>query len=219
MIEHVYRRAQAAASVDAVLVATDDARIRSAVVAFGGNAQMTAADHRSGTDRLAEAARDLKCDLIVNVQADEPLVAPSTIDLAVQVLSSNPEVPVSTIRCPVTSATELSDPNVVKVVVDTDGYALYFSRNTIPYQWNSDRATDGQLVYKHVGLYVYRRLFLLRLAELESTPLEQSEQLEQLRVLEYGYRIQTALITQDSVGVDTPEDLERVRRILSSGIS
>ena len=218
MVEHVYRRAQAASCVPAVLVATDDTRIRDAVAAFGGDVRMTAQSHRSGTERVAEAARDLHCDLVVNLQADEPLVDPGAIDLAVAALVDAPQVLMSTVRCPITDPAALADPNVVKVVVDGQGFALYFSRAAIPHLPNGDpRVPPG--TYKHVGLYAYRRDFLLQLAALDPTPLERAERLEQLRALEHGYRIQTVEVTKDPVGVDTPEDLERVRRIVSAGAS
>lgn len=217
MVEHVYRRALAASSVQAAIVATDDARIRDAVTAFGGEVRMTAADHRSGTDRLAEAARDLHCDVVVNLQADEPLVDPAAIDLAVQALG-DADTPMSTARCPIASAAELDDPDIVKVVIDAHGFALYFSRAAVPHR---ERAGAGVPAgaWRHVGLYAYRRPFLFRFAALETTPLERAERLEQLRAIEHGYRIRTVEITGDSVGVDTPRDLDRVRRLVSGGIS
>ena len=215
MVEHVYRRAQAASSLAAVLVATDDVRIRDAVLAFGGDVRMTAAGHGSGTERLAEAVRDLRCDIVVNVQGDEPLVEPAAIDLAVEALREAPDAPMSTACCELNGDAELADPNVVKVVVDGDGYALYFSRAAIPHRRVGGAVPRG--VYKHVGLYAYRRNFLLHIAALEPTPLEQAEQLEQLRVLEHGYRVRTVPVPGAPVGVDTPEDLERVRCLLANG--
>ena len=212
MVEHVYRRAAAAESVHAVLVATDDARIRDAVTAFGGEARMTASDHRSGTERLAEAARDLRCDIVVNVQADEPLVDPDAIDRVVRALGEDPDAPMSTVCCALADPGELADPNVVKVVADASGNALYFSRAAIPHQEG-----DSAGAYRHVGLYAYRRQFLLQVAALAATPLERAERLEQLRVLEHGFRIRTVEIAAGPVGVDTPGDLERVRRIVAGG--
>ena len=219
MVEHVYRRAQAASCVREVLVATDDARIRDAVSGFGGEARMTATSHCSGTERLAEAAQDLRCDIVVNLQADEPLVDPRAIDLAVEaLLDQRANALMSTIRCPIVGTPDLHDPNVVKVVVDTDGYALYFSRSAIPNQREGDQGVPPG-TFQHVGLYAYRREFLLRLARLKPTPLEQTERLEQLRALEHGYRIRTMEIAQVPVGVDTQEDLDRVRRLVSAGVS
>ena len=216
MVEHVYRRAQAASSLAAVLVATDDVRVRDAVRAFGGEVRMTAAGHGSGTERLAEAVRDLPCDIVVNVQGDEPLVEPAAIDLAVQALREAPDAPMSTACCELNGDAELADPNVVKVVVDSEGFALYFSRAAIPHRRRGGGAVPGG-VYKHVGLYAYRRNFLLHIAALEPTPLEQAEQLEQLRVLEHGYRLRAVPVPGAPVGVDTPEDLERVRCLLANG--
>lgn len=212
MVEHVYRRAEAAESVQAVLVATDDTRIRDAVTAFGGVARMTASAHRSGTERLAEAARDLRCDIVVNLQADEPLVDPGAIDRVVRALGEDPDAPMSTVRCALAGAGELADPNVVKVVADAGGNALYFSRAAIPHDVGGSAGA-----YRHVGLYAYRRQFLLQVAALAATPLERAERLEQLRVLEHGYRIRTVEIAAGPVGVDTPGDLERVRRIVAGG--
>lgn len=218
MVEHVYRRALAASSVQAAIVATDDARIRDAVAAFGGEARMTAADHRSGTDRLAETARDLHCDVVVNLQVDEPLVDPGAIDLAVQALRGDPDTPMTTARRRLDSAADLDDPNVVKVVIDARGFALYFSRAAVPHQERPGAGVPAG-TWRHVGLYAYRRAFLLRFAALEATPLERAERLEQLRAIENGYRIRTVEIAGDPVGVDTPGDLERVRRIVSGGTS
>ena len=220
MIEHVYRRAAAAQSVRSVLVATDDPRIEAAVAAFGGDARMTSAAHATGTDRLAEVAQNLACDLIVNVQGDEPLIEPSLIDESLAALAAEPTCSIATVRCPITDPAELADSNVVKVVVDRAGDALFFSRAPIPHHRSLRDAADGApLGHKHIGLYVYRRECLLGLARLDPTPLERSEQLEQLRALESGYRIRTVETAHDPIGVDTPDDLERVRRIMSAGAS
>ena len=216
MVEHVYRRAQAASSLAAVLVATDDVRIRDAVRAFGGDVRMTAAGHGSGTERLAEAVRDLPCDIVVNVQGDEPLVEPAAIDLAVEALRQAPDAPMSTACCSLDDDADLADPNVVKVAIDRAGYALYFTRAAVPWRRRADGAVPAG-VYRHVGLYAYRRNFLLHVAALEPTPLEQAEQLEQLRVLEHGYRLLTVQVPGAPAGVDTPEDLERVRCLLADG--
>ena len=216
MVEHVYRRAKMATSIDDLLVATDDVRIHRAVTAFGGNVTMTSPEHLTGTDRLAEVSATLSCEIVVNVQADEPLIEPDNIDLIVKALNTNRSVPVSTLRCPITSAEEFLNENVVKVVIDSSGLALYFSRAPIPFTDEPELAVTTNL-YKHIGLYAYRRSFLLELANLNQKPLETTERLEQLRVLEYGYKIQTVETTRDSIGVDTPEDLTRVRQIVTSG--
>ena len=219
MIEHVYRHAVAASRAATVLVATDDDRVSDVVRAFGGDVRLTSPDHRNGTERLAEVARDLTAELIVNLQADEPLVEPSMIDLVLRALESNTDVPMSTLRTPLTSESDAQDPHVVKVVVDQRGFALYFSRAAIPHVDRASGLDSTAAVYKHIGLYAYRRDFLLRLATLPPTPLEQTERLEQLRALEHGYRIATEETPDDPVGVDTVDDLERVRHIIGAGAS
>lgn len=214
MIEHVYRRA-AASSVGSVLVATDDPRIAAAVAAFGGEARMTSATHSTGMDRLAEVADTLSCDLVVNVQGDEPLIDPLLIDAVLGALTNAPDVGIATARCSIVNPAVLADPNVVKVVVDGTGHALFFSRAPIPH--HREPAVAGTpLGYKHIGVYAYRRSCLLRLARLGPTPLEQCEQLEQLRALESGVRMCTVHTTTQPIGVDTPEDLGKVRRLIPS---
>lgn len=213
MIEHVYRRAAAAAGVDAVVVATDDARIAAAVEQFGGVVRMTRSTHRTGTDRVAEIAADLACDIVVNVQGDLPLLEPDMISQAIGPLNADPAVDMSTLRRELTDSAERNNPNVVKVIVDSRGDALFFSRSPLPYRHN-----DGPF-YKHIGLYVYRRTFLLTVASLPQTSLETAESLEQLRVLEHGYRIATVETQYESIEVDTPDDLERVRRQVAVGTS
>jgi 3-deoxy-manno-octulosonate cytidylyltransferase (CMP-KDO synthetase) len=208
MIEHVYRRASEARSISAVLVATDDERIARAVDAFGGSVCMTSAAHASGTDRLAEVAATLPCGLIVNVQGDEPLLDPCVIDAAVEPFRGHPELLMATAARPLTDHGELTNPNVVKVVRDVDGFALYFSRAPIPH--GRDRSVETA-ARAHIGLYVYRRETLIRLARLTPGPLERAEALEQLRALENGIRIKVVDTGYESLGVDTPEDLERAR--------
>jgi 3-deoxy-manno-octulosonate cytidylyltransferase (CMP-KDO synthetase) len=213
MIEHVYRRASEARSVASVIVATDDVRIARAVSAFGGQVRMTASSHRTGTDRLAEVATTLECDLIVNVQGDEPLIEPAMIDEAVAPFTNDPTVEMSTLRRRIDDPAEASNPNVTKVVVDRHDYALYFSRAPIPHV-RADGRTPSPRAWRHVGLYVYTRECLLRLAQLPPTPLEMAEALEQLRALEHGIRIKAMETQYDSIGVDTPEDLEKVRTLV-----
>ena len=215
MIEHVYRRAEDARTVDAVLVATDDERIARVVDGFGGVAVMTREDHPSGTDRLAEGAEALESDILVNVQGDLPFITAEPIDAAVSVVRDNPSVPMATLRRRITNPAELSNPSVVKVVVGLDGRALYFSRATLPHVRAGQPAAP---VWKHIGLYVYRRDFLLTIAKLAPTPLERAESLEQLRVLEHGYAIGTVETTMDTVEVDTPEDLERARTLVETSV-
>lgn len=213
MVEHVYRRASEARSVTRVIVATDDTRVLEAVRAFGGEAMMTSPDHRTGSERVAEVAAQLTCDLVVNVQGDEPLLAPTMIDDAVEACAADPGVVMSTVRHPVTNPGDLADPSVVKVVTDLRGRALYFTRATVPFRRDQDAPVTW---YKHVGLYVYRRPFLLTFTAWPPTPLETSESLEQLRVLEHGHAIMTVESRHDALGVDTPDDLERVRRLLAT---
>lgn len=214
LVEHVYRRAAAVPGIARVLVATDDRRIQTAVEAFGGECVMTDPGHRSGTDRLAEVARTLTCDVIVNVQGDEPLIEPAMIAAALTPMS-DPDVRMATLRRRLDES-DLRNPNVVKVVVDRRGDALYFSRAPIPWARDAAGQFAPQSTFKHVGLYVYRRDFLITVAGLSPTPLEQAESLEQLRVLEHGYRIRTVETTLDSIGVDTPDDLARVRARLEA---
>ena len=211
MIEHVYRRAAAARTVDAVGVATDDRRIADAVTAFGGHAVMTSLHHQSGSDRIAEAATALDCDIVVNVQGDEPLIDPAAIDAAVAPLLAEPDVQMTTLCSPIHDEAEAASPNVVKVVLDLRGDALYFSRARIPYP----RQAGGR-AFRHIGLYAYRRTFLLEFARWAPTPLELAESLEQLRALEHGCRIRTVITPYDSIGVDTPEDLTLVRTLAAA---
>lgn len=216
MIQHVYRRAAAAASISRVIVATDDRRIMEVVLAFGGEAVMTSASHQSGTDRLAEVAASLDCDVVVNVQGDEPVLAPDTIDAAVAPFFADPALEMSTLRRRIADDAELANPNVTKVVVDGGGFAMYFSRAPIPFTRQGQPAPPA---WAHVGLYVYRRETLLRLAALPQTALERAEALEQLRALEHGIRIRAIETAHESIGVDTPEDLARVRALLAPAIT
>ncbi len=219
MIQHVYERASRARLLDAVCVATDDERIAAAVRAFGGTAIMTPAAIRSGSDRVACAARSLPdAGIIVNVQGDEPLIDPGMIDEAVEPLLQNGSLDAATLVRQVQSAEELMNPGVPKVVLDREGFCLYFSRSPIPFVRDvpADRWHRSAAFFKHIGLYVYRRAFLLAYASLPQTPLEGAEKLEQLRILEHGYRMKAVMTVHDSVPVDTEEDLNRVRTILAS---
>lgn len=215
MIERVYRRAAAARGISRVVVATDDERIARTVRAFGGEAVMTSPAHESGTDRIAEVARQLDADLVVNVQGDEPLLAPEAIEQAIAPMLGDPSIMMGTLGAPLDDARDLSNPDVVKVLVDTDGFAIYFSRAAVPFRRQATLV--GTSVLKHVGIYVYRRAFLLALAELPRTPLELAESLEQLRAIEHGHRIKVVHTRYQSVSVDTPEDLEHVRRLAADG--
>lgn len=216
MIERVYRRASQARGVSGVIVATDDARIAQAVEAFGGSAVMTRADHQSGTDRIAEVAERLACDIIVNVQGDEPLLHPEMIDDVAGPLASDPDVVMATLGQRLDYDRDGANPNVVKVVVDLSGRALYFTRSPVPYL--RTLPCPARSVLRHVGIYGYRRDFLMTLAALPRTPLERAESLEQLRALEHGYRISVVETSHTSLSVDTPDDLERVRRLAADGL-
>lgn len=220
MIQWVYERSSLCESVDRVIVATDDDRIARAVESFGGDVVMTRSDHPTGTDRLAEVAAALKDELIVNVQGDEPLIDPAMIQAAVAPLLSDSSIPMGTLKTPLTTVEEYRNPNVVKVVTDRQGFALYFSRAPIPYprDFNNELGQRWHelATAKHIGLYVYRREFLLQYPHLQATPLETQECLEQLRALEHGYRIRVAETNLVGLGVDTPEDLERVKGVLAS---
>ncbi len=211
MIEHVYRRASRARTVDGVVVATDDQRILDAVHAFGGAACLTRTDHLSGTDRLAEVARGLSCRLVVNVQGDEPLIEPEVIDAVVQPLLDDPSKAMGT-ACRPLLPDEFSSPSIVKVVRGLRDEALYFSRAGIPFPRSGPAVPD--IARAHIGLYVYRRDTLLRLAALPATELEQVESLEQLRALANGIAIHVVQTSHHAIGVDTPEDLDRVRHWL-----
>ncbi len=212
MIEHVYRRAQASPVVSEVIVATDDRRIADAVTRFGGEARLTRPDHVSGTDRLAEVAETLDCDVVVNVQGDEPLLDSDAIREVVAPFA-DPAVTITTLYRRIEDPADVTNPNVVKVVLDRAGYALYFSRAPIPFARNPRGGWPP--LYRHIGIYAYRRRALLVLAKLEPTPLERTESLEQLRALEHGIRIRAVETRYDSIGVDTPGDLEQVRRLLT----
>jgi len=201
MTQHVHDQVMRATSIDHVIVATDHQRIVDAVRGFGGDARLTSGDHPNGTSRIAEVARDLEADLIVNVQGDEPEIEPSIIDTAVEALHSDDAAPMGTIASPFRDDEDPNDPNIVKVVRDQRGRALYFSRSRIPF----DRDGAGVAVYKHVGLYVYRRSFLPTYVALPEAPLERAERLEQLRVLEHGYPIVVAIGDARHHGIDTPE--------------
>jgi 3-deoxy-manno-octulosonate cytidylyltransferase (CMP-KDO synthetase) len=213
----VYRRTASCPAVARVIVATDDIRVAEAVHRFDGEVRLTRDDHRSGTDRIAEVAATLDCDVVVNVQGDEPLIDPGAIAQAVAPFSADRSIPMTTLYRRIEHAAELGNPNVVKVVLDRAGYALYFSRAPIPYA--RDPRAGWPPLYRHIGLYAYRRSTLLVVAALEPTPLERAESLEQLRALEHGIRIKAVETSYDSLSVDTPEDLEEVRRLLAAPTS
>ena len=214
IIQHVWERCCRASTLSDVVIATDDLRIYNEAQRFGAKVAMTRPDHVSGTDRVAEvAASDPTASLIVNIQGDEPLIDPAAIDAAARALLSDPALPMGTLKKRIERMDEITNPNVVKVVTTLGGDAIYFSRNPIPY----DRA-GGAVYFKHIGLYVYRRDFLLAYPALPVGPLEKLECLEQLRALENGHRIGVVETGYESLGVDTPEDLEEVSRMIVANL-
>ena len=208
LIQRVYEQARQAKRLDRVVVATDDARIAAAVKKFGGEVVLTSPACPSGTDRAAEVARQLDCDLIVNIQGDEPLIQPAMID---QLVDGFAGCDMATLARPIESAEVLANPNVVKVVFASNGNALYFSRHPIPFV--REVGTPAQH-FKHLGIYAYRREFLLKFVQLPQSALEKTEKLEQLRALENGFAIKVLVTPHDSVGVDVPADVEIVEEIL-----
>lgn len=211
LVQHVYERACQARRAAEVLVATDDSRIVAAVESFGGRVVRTRRDHPSGTDRVAEVARSLDADLFINLQGDEPMIDPDTLDLLPELLERDPDCAMATLAVPITTEQHWLDPNCVKVVCDAAGRALYFSRSPLPFvrDGQPDFAARPPRFLQHLGLYAYRRDFLLELATLPPAPLEQLEKLEQLRVLAHGRRIAVGVVERASIGVDTRDDYER----------
>ena len=212
MIQRVYEQAKKAAMPAEVIVATDDKRVYDTVLTFGGNACMTRENHPNGTSRLAEVAEKYPdADVIVNVQGDEPMIPPEIIDRLAEAFVEEPDLKMATMKTRM-EETEFGDPSAVKVVADKNGYALYFTRSLIPYPRNK---SDLFRVYKHVGIYAYTRTFLMQYAAMDPTPLEQVESLEQLRVLENGYKIKVLESDFRGIGVDTQEDLDAVNKLLA----
>jgi 3-deoxy-manno-octulosonate cytidylyltransferase (CMP-KDO synthetase) len=211
VIQHVWERAKRARALDELIIAADDERIIKAVEAFGGKVTLTAREHPSGTDRLREIANPLDVEIVVNIQADEPLLQPTMIDELVAVLLADKTIVMTTLMKKIKDAEEANNPNVVKVVVDKNNFALYFSRLPIPF-YKQAKTTQR---YKHIGLYAYTKDFLFTFANLPSSFLEKAEGLEQLRALENGYKIKVLETTYDTVGIDTPQDLEKAKEILS----
>jgi 3-deoxy-manno-octulosonate cytidylyltransferase (CMP-KDO synthetase) len=215
MLEHVYERVSRARYLTRTIIATDDERIAYEARRFGAQVRMTRSDHVSGTDRVAEVASAENAALVVNIQGDEPLIDPDAIDAAILPMLADDEAPMGTLKKRIEDPREISDPNVVKVVTDASGNAIYFSRSTIPYVRGGG---TGAAYFKHIGLYVYRRDFLLGYSDMPVGPLEQAERLEQLRALENGHRIKVVETEYESLGVDTPEDLERVSELFERSL-
>lgn len=217
MIQHVYERTRLVRGLSLVLVATDDERIAQTVRSFGGDVVMTRADHPTGTDRVAEVAQEMSADVIVNVQGDLPFFPPTMVEDAVSALMRASAAVMSTVKTPIWDLAEWRNPNVVKVVTDREGLALYFSRSAIPFRRDrlgQEEERRALLGYRHIGLYVYRREFLFTFTRLPRTVLEQTEQLEQLRALEWGYKIAVSETERPTIEIDTPEDLQRAEEAM-----
>jgi len=242
LIQHVYQNSLRARRAGEVIVATDSETIFETVLSFGGKAVMTSADHQSGTDRIAEVAASMNCDIMVNVQGDEPLIRPEMIDAVISVLDDS-RASLGTLVIPIRDNRDIFDPNVVKVVFDSEGFAWYFSRAPIPYhrdEWKDPLVMRYEVrganekenkpssanhsspvtrhCFKHIGIYSYRRDILLKLSSLPQSRLEAIEKLEQLRAIENGFRIKVSETSYETIGVDTPEDLERVEQCLNSSL-
>ena len=213
MIQHVYERAQKSRRLNDLIIAADDERILQAARGFGAKVILTSPDHACGSDRIAEAVESLPCEIIVNIQGDEPLIDPATIDRLALTVQEDDACQMATVIKIIRQEKDLNDPNVVKVVVDQSKNALYFSRSLIPF--DRDRSGDpSRIYYKHLGIYAYRKQFLLTFVQLPKSYLEKIEQLEQLRALEAGYKIKTVLTDVETIAVDTPADLQRVKEFL-----
>ena len=205
LVQHTYEQACLAKLPREVIIAADDDRIVQATAKFGARCILTSSDHQSGTDRIAEAVRDIDADIVINVQADEPEIDPEHIDLLSQLLIDNPNCPMATLASGIKSQEQLADPNIVKVIVDVNSCAIYFSRLAIPY--NRDLAGQGEASHylRHIGIYAYRKSFLAKITSLPQTMLEKSEKLEQLRVIENGYSILVGKVESTCDGIDTPD--------------
>jgi 3-deoxy-manno-octulosonate cytidylyltransferase (CMP-KDO synthetase) len=214
MLEHVFERASQARYLTHLVIATDDERIRDESQKFRAPVRMTRADHLSGTDRVAEVASADNAQIVVNIQGDEPLIDPAAIDAAILSILDHPEIPMGTLKKRIEDPAEIDNPNVVKVVTNLAGDAMYFSRSTIPYLRGDENLTR----FKHIGLYVYRRDFLLGYSDLPVGPLERAERLEQLRALENGFPIRVVETEYESMGVDTPEDFDRVSKLFEASL-
>lgn len=216
MIQKVYEQAKKSRLITRVIVATDDKRIFDCVKEFGGEVMMTSEKHQSGTDRLSEVAKKINCDIVVNIQGDEPFIDPKNIDLAIEPVLKDKKLDISTLAIKIKNSDELTDINKVKVVIDRNNYALYFSRNLIPFDMAQKSSKEFKMgnnkFYKHIGLYVYRKNYLLKIPKMKTGYLESMEKLEQLRILENGDKIKVMLTKKDSESVDTSEDLKKINR-------
>ncbi len=217
MIQRVYEQSMKSEFIDRVIVATDDKRIFECVKYFGGEVMMTSSKHASGTDRVFEIAKKIKCDMVVNIQGDEPFIDPKNIDNAIRPLKEDKKICVSTLAYRINDLSDLLDENKVKVVMDSENFALYFSRSFIPYDLKHNPARTWTLkdvkYYKHIGLYVYRKDFLMKFSKMKTSPLENAEKLEQLRILENGDKIKVVITKNDSISVDTSEDVKLINKL------
>ena len=217
MIQHVWERAKKSSLLNDVLIACDDERVVQAAKKFGAKVVLTSPAHPSGSDRIAEAVKSLDADVVINIQGDEPLIDPSTIDTLAQAMNNDPACVMATVITALNQEEDVLDPNCVKVVVDQNKNALYFSRSAIPYHREKTDFSQTEY-YKHLGIYAYRKDFLLAFVRLPKSRLEKIEQLEQLRVLEAGYKIKTVLTDQQTIGVDTDADLLRVKEFFKKNV-
>lgn len=213
MIEHVRRRVSMSKMIDYVIVATCDKEIYSKIIEYGGKACMTSDKHERCTDRIAEASKNLDVDVVINVQGDEPMISPKMIDDLIKIFKNDKNVECVNLISPIKSQKEFDDPNVVKTVVDKDGYVLYFSRSAIPSKWKNSEDFDK---YKQLGVIAFSKNLLIKYTELKPTPLEKVESVDMLRLLEHGYRVKTSISNYKTYGVDTVEDLKKVERIMQN---
>jgi 3-deoxy-manno-octulosonate cytidylyltransferase (CMP-KDO synthetase) len=212
MIQHVYENVSASTLVDEVIVATDDERIKNVVEGFNGNCFLTSKEHATGTDRIAEVARDLSTDIVVNVQGDEPLISADLIETLVQPFLKDDTLQMATLKTKINNPEDVANPNVVKVITNKDNHSIYFSRSTIPYN-RENIAVD---YYKHIGVYAYRKSFLFDYINLPESILEKAESLEQLRAIENGHSIYVSEVSNELIGVDVPEDIAKVEEYLKA---
>ncbi|MCK5171927.1 MAG: 3-deoxy-manno-octulosonate cytidylyltransferase [Planctomycetes bacterium] len=209
LVQHTYERAKNASTVSKVIIATDSTEVMTACNTFGAECIMTSKDHQSGTDRIAEAVTNIDADIIINLQADEPEIDPKCIDQVGKLLIDNPDAEMATLIAPFEDESQITDPNVVKCITDNNGRAIYFSRSVIPYDRNAEGVGDASLYYRHLGMYAYRRDFLMTITTRKQTALELSEKLEQLRAIEYGYSIMAGVVKHCWEGIDTPAQYKR----------
>jgi 3-deoxy-manno-octulosonate cytidylyltransferase (CMP-KDO synthetase) len=218
LLQHTYERACQASRLEQIIVATDDEKVLEACKSFGAECVLTSAEHQSGTDRIAEAVRDIDVEIVVNLQADEPEIDPANIDYLAELLIKNPDYPMATLAAEFKTAEQVADPNIVKVVLDGKGGAIYFSRSAIPYDRESAGIGEVGQYLRHLGIYAYRKEFLLKITTLPQTPLEKTEKLEQLRAIENGYPILVGKVEHTCDGIDTPEQYAAfVRRTKGAG--